>query len=46
MFGFGKWDSNKVYGLVILSSLALLAVAIDAQTDVDFGEETGGPKRG
>ena len=32
----------KVYGLVILSSLALLAVAVDAQND--FGEETSGPK--
>ena len=32
----------KVYRLVILSSLALLAVAVDAQND--FGEETSGPK--
>ena len=30
----------KVYGLVILPSLALLAVAVDAQND--FGEETSG----
>ena len=32
----------KVYVLVILSSLALLAMAVDAQND--FGEETSGPK--
>ena len=32
----------KVYGLVILSSLTLLAVAVDAQSD--FGEERSGPK--
>ena len=32
----------KVYGLVILSSLALLAVSVDAQND--FGEDTSGPK--
>lgn len=32
----------KVYGLMILSSLALLAVAVDVQND--FGEETSGPK--
>ena len=31
----------KVYGLVILLSLALLAVAVDAQDY--FGEETSGP---
>ncbi|PFX29341.1 uncharacterized protein LOC111325050 [Stylophora pistillata] len=32
----------EVYALVILSSLALLAVAVDAQND--FGEESSGPK--
>ena len=32
----------EVYALVIFSSLALLAVAVDAQND--FGEETNGPK--
>ena len=32
----------EVYALVIFSSLALLAVAVDAQND--FGEETSGPK--
>ena len=32
----------KVYGLMILPSLALLAVAVDVQND--FGEETSGPK--
>ena len=32
----------KVYGLVILSSLALLAVAVDVQNH--FGEETSGLK--
>ena len=32
----------KVYGLVILSSLALLAVAVDARND--FDKETSGPK--
>ena len=32
----------KAYGLVILSSLALLAVAVDTRND--FGEETSGPK--
>ena len=32
----------EVYALVILSSLALLAVAVDAQNDL--GEETSGPK--
>ena len=32
----------KVYGLVILSSLALLAVSVDAQNDL--GEDTSGPK--
>ena len=32
----------KVYGLVILPSLTLLAVAVDALND--FGEETSGPK--
>ena len=32
----------KVYELVILPSLTLLAVAVDAQND--FGEETTGPK--
>ena len=31
----------KVYRRVILPSLALLAVAVDAQND--FGEETSGP---
>ena len=31
----------KVYGLVILSSLALLAMAVDAQND--SGEETSDP---
>lgn len=32
----------EVYALLILSSLALLAVAVDAQND--FGEESSGPK--
>ena len=32
----------KVYGLVILSSLAPLAVAVDAQSD--FSEKSTGPK--
>ena len=32
----------KVYGLVILPSLTLLAVAVDPQND--FGEETSDPK--
>jgi len=32
----------EVYALVILSSLALFAVAVDAQND--FGEETSGQK--
>ena len=32
----------EVYALVIFSSLALLAVAVDAQND--FGEETNAPK--
>ena len=32
----------EVYALVILSSLALLAVAVDPEND--FGEETNGPK--
>ena len=32
----------EVYALVILSSLALLAVTVDAQND--FGGETSGPK--
>jgi len=32
----------EVYALVILSSLALFAVAVDAQNDL--GEETSGPK--
>ena len=32
----------EVYALVIFSSLALLAVAVDAQND--FGEETSGLK--
>lgn len=32
----------EVYALVILSSLALFAVAVNAQDD--FGEETSGPK--
>ena len=31
----------EVYALVIFSSLARLAVAVDAQND--FGEETNGP---
>ena len=32
----------EVYALVILSSLALLVVAVDPKND--FGEETSGPK--
>ena len=32
----------EVYALVILSSLALFAVAVDAQND--FGEETSSPQ--
>ena len=32
----------EVYALVILSSLALFAVVVEAQND--FGEETSGPK--
>ena len=32
----------EVYALVILSSLALLAVAVDPEKD--FGEETSDPK--
>ena len=32
----------EVYALVILSSLALLVVAVDPEND--FGEETSGPK--
>ena len=38
----GSENGTQIYGLVILSSLTLLAVAVDAQND--FGEETSGPK--
>ena len=34
----------KVYELMILSSLALLAVAVYVDARNDFGEETSGPK--
>ena len=38
----GSGNETRSYALVIFSSLALLAVAVDAQND--FGEETNGPK--
>lgn len=43
-FGYclGSEMGFEVYALVILSSLALLAVGVDASDD--FGEGTSGPK--